>query len=516
MEQKCPDIDTSSKNLEPEEKITNYQDLDLFSLEKEYEKTKKEFEEENESTKNSIFKKTKISNDNMTNSNIEMEYEKRHKPSLYETDEPLYKSYFGVIIAFIIIIVFIIIIIALILNHFSKTNLNNEKKDKVKILKDKPIYKNKIFQFISEMHNFTSKEISEIEVTNLTDQLYVDMCLQGILANKKKNNFKLSDSPKISIIKPVFNSTKYLNYSLRSIQNQNLTDIEIIIVDDASNDNNETINLVKKFQNEDPRIKLLTNENPKGLLYTICKGVLNSKGKYIMELDQDDLFTYATLFSELYDLAEKNNLDIISFWGIQEKNRYKIIKSDYENKKLGPILNDKLSLIKLSYRNKVKNFLELGMVWNKFVKREVFQNAVNKLGERFYGKYIFTHEDYIIIFMIYRQANRVKEYRRFGHLKFLHSESISSEKSLEKNKEQFFYDYLVYTDVVYELSTNYTMDKNFAALDFINRYKEMKHLVNSKNKELLLSIVKKYLNCKYIPLSEITKIKEIYYEILKK
>ena len=35
-----------------------------------------------------------------------------------------------------------------------------------------------------------------------------------------------------------------------------------------------------------------------------------------MELDQDDLFTYATLFSELYDLAEKKNLDIISFWGI--------------------------------------------------------------------------------------------------------------------------------------------------------------------------------------------------------
>ena len=36
-----------------------------------------------------------------------------------------------------------------------------------------------------------------------------------------------------------------------------MTDIEIIIIDDASNDNNQTANLVKKFQEEDPRIKLL-------------------------------------------------------------------------------------------------------------------------------------------------------------------------------------------------------------------------------------------------------------------
>ena len=69
-----------------------------------------------------------------------------------------------------------------------------------------------------------------------------------------------------------------------------------------------------------------------------------------MELDQDDLFTYGTLFSELYNDAEKNNLDIISFWGIRKKNIYKIIKPEYESKNLWKIIDDKLSLIKLSYR----------------------------------------------------------------------------------------------------------------------------------------------------------------------
>ena len=363
------------------------------------------------------------------------------------------------------------------------------------------------------MHNFTKEEISVINVNNLSDQLYVDLCLQGILLNK---NFKLSDSPKISIIKPIFNSNntiKYLNYSLRSIQNQDLTDIEIILIDDASKDYNETINVVKKFQEEDPRIKLLINEKEKGLLYTVCKGILNSKGKYIMELDQDDLFTYGTLFSELYNEAEKNNLDLISFWGIGEKNRYKIIKPYYENIKKGKIIEDKLSRIKLSYRYKVDNFKETGMVWNKFIKREVYQNTVKKIGEKYYDKYIFTHEDTILVFMMYREAKRVKEYRRFGHLKFLHDESISSAKTLKKNKEQFCYEILTYLDAIFELSENDKFDKGYAAIDFIKRYPIMKDNLTKKNKEMAITIARKYLNCDYIPLSFINNIKEIYNEI---
>ena len=74
------------------------------------------------------------------------------------------------------------------------------------------------------------------------------------------------------------------------------------------------------------------------------------------------------------------------------------------------------------------------MVWNKFVRRETFQNTVNKIGEKYYNKYLFTHEDSILVFMMYRQAKRVKEYRRYGHLKYLHDESISSEKTLKKIK----------------------------------------------------------------------------------
>ena len=515
MKEKCPDIDTSSKNLESEPDLDskNYYDLDINTLEKEFEKTKKQYEAE-KSLNNEVFKKV-IIRDNDSNSKIEDEYEKRHHHSIYESNEPLYKSYLGVIVAFVFLIFVIIIMVILISINFSKNNnIPNESKKVSNMPLEKPIYKNNILQVIGPMHNFTKKELDALSIYDLTDQLYVDLCLQGILIEKNKNNFKATNNPKISIIKPVFNSTKYLNYSLRSIQNQNLLDIEIIVIDDASNDNGETIKLIKKFQEEDPRIRLLINESPKGLLYTICKGILNAKGKYIMEIDQDDLFSYGTLFSELYEEAEFNHLDIISFLSVQEKNRYKVIKSSYENQIIKDIFKDKKSLIKLSYRRKVKHFREDGMLWNKFVNSTIFKRAVKKLGQKNYGKYLFTHEDFILVFMIYHEARSAAQYQRFGYFKYLHSDSVSSRIKSNENKEQYCYEYLTYFDIIYELSENNTIDKNFAALDFTSRYDSMKNLINSKNKEYALSVSRKYLNCEYIPLSHINKIKEIYNEIL--
>ena len=517
MKEKCPDIDTSSKTIEIDTKAVNYEDFDISSLEKEYRKRIEEFQKRLKNKKKEEFKNVKISTEN-PDSKIELEYEKNQHRPVFQMDEPLYKSHLGVIIAFFLIIIITLIIVLFISNHYSKANLStNENINNKKISKSKIIYLDSRFQLINEMHNFTKEELKNITVHNLTSQLYIDLCLQGILINKNIKNLKLSKSPKISVIKPIFNvfdSLKYLNYSLRSIQNQNFTDIEIIIIDDASNDNNQTINYVKKFQKEDPRIKLLINEKERGLLYTICKGILSAKGKYIMELDQDDLFTYGTLFSDLYKEAEKNNLDIISFWGIREKNRYKIIEPQHENIKLGKIIEDKSALIRLSYRKQVLYFLETGMIWNKFVKREVYQKTVHEIGEKYYNRYLFTHEDSILVFMMYRQAKRVKEYRRYGHLKYLHNTSISSEETLTKNKDQYCYEYLTYFDAIIELSGNDVMDKKYAALDFTKRYMEMKDMIGKKNKEFALSVAKKYLNNKYIPLMFINEIKRIYNEIL--
>ena len=69
--------------------------------------------------------------------------------------------------------------------------------------------------------------------------------------------------------------------------------------------NNNGEELVEELMKEDPRIILIKNGINRGTLYTKTRGVLNAKGKYVMTLDHDNLYTYNNVFSTLYNESEK-------------------------------------------------------------------------------------------------------------------------------------------------------------------------------------------------------------------
>lgn len=126
MKEKCPDIDTSTINIETQLGNKNYYELDINSLEKEFEKRKKEYEKER---KQKEFKKARIeNNNNNSNVNIDNKSEKTNQHSLYELEEPMHKRYLGVIILFLIILIIIVILIILISVFASNNNIKNEKK----------------------------------------------------------------------------------------------------------------------------------------------------------------------------------------------------------------------------------------------------------------------------------------------------------------------------------------------------------------------------------------------------
>ena len=64
---------------------------------------------------------------------------------------------------------------------------------------------------------------------------------------------------------------------------------------------------------KEPRIVFYQNNENRGMLFTKTKGVLLAKGKYILLLDEDDIFVQRDAFSCLYKEAEKNNLDMLRF-----------------------------------------------------------------------------------------------------------------------------------------------------------------------------------------------------------
>ena len=121
----------------------------------------------------------------------------------------------------------------------------------------------------------------------------------------------INDIPKISIIIPVYNGKKFLIRSLLSIYAQSFRNIEIIYIDDYSTDN--STKLIQSFQKLDKRIKLFINNENRGTLYSKSFGVTKANGKFVMVMDQDDIYIDKNLFLNLIEISEKNDLDILQF-----------------------------------------------------------------------------------------------------------------------------------------------------------------------------------------------------------
>ncbi len=91
---------------------------------------------------------------------------------------------------------------------------------------------------------------------------------------------------KITIIVPIYNVQKdYLNTCISSLLQQTLEDIEIILVDDGSN--NETKNICDEYGEKDNRIKVIHKENG-GVSSARNVGIKNANSNYIMFVDADD------------------------------------------------------------------------------------------------------------------------------------------------------------------------------------------------------------------------------------
>ncbi len=105
----------------------------------------------------------------------------------------------------------------------------------------------------------------------------------------------------ISVIVPVYNVEKYLERCLDSIINQTYKNIEIICVNDGSQDNSQKI--LNKYFEKDKRIKIIQKSNG-GLSDARNYGIDKAIGKYITFIDSDDLIT-EDYIEYLYNLIKK-------------------------------------------------------------------------------------------------------------------------------------------------------------------------------------------------------------------
>lgn len=112
--------------------------------------------------------------------------------------------------------------------------------------------------------------------------------------------------PLISIIVPMFNCEKKIERCVVSLMNQTLKNIEILLINDGSND--KTQQILSELKKKDNRIRVINKVNT-GVSDTRNVGIKNSKGTYIGFVDIDD-YVNKTMFERLYEAISLDNIDL--------------------------------------------------------------------------------------------------------------------------------------------------------------------------------------------------------------
>lgn len=100
----------------------------------------------------------------------------------------------------------------------------------------------------------------------------------------------------------------WLATSIKSILVQTLESFEFLIVDDASND--KTAKILEEFESYDSRIKVYTNNSPKGLPASLNFLIKESRGYYIARMDADDISHHNRLESQLVFMEENKDIGL--------------------------------------------------------------------------------------------------------------------------------------------------------------------------------------------------------------
>lgn len=160
---------------------------------------------------------------------------------------------------------------------------------------------------------------------------------------------------KVSIIIPVYNTEQYLKQCLDSVINQTFQDIEIIVINDGSTDN--SVNIIKEYQQKDPRIIFVDFQEHKGVSDAKNAGIKITKGKYITFVDSDDWVTkdYVKI---LYDNIIKYDCDIVS------TNLFFFTKNKYIKNEM-PHFCYKEEFFNETNKTKL---LTLNLIWNMVAK----------------------------------------------------------------------------------------------------------------------------------------------------
>lgn len=334
---------------------------------------------------------------------------------------------------------------------------------------------------------------------------YINKCQKSIMLYKEEE--KINRIPFFSICIPVYNMQNYIEISLSSVLNQSFRDFEIVIINDFSLDNSEKI--ISKMKINNTKIRVINHKENLGVYISRVDAIKNAKGKYIIFLDPDDLFSNQNLLRYLYDYNSIYNEDIIEFTVI--------IKEETENKLYYPLENRRnhfhnfeekiihhpeLSNI-LYYENNYYSDIICRCIWNKMIRKDVLDKSINFLRSRIYENEHFDFaEDTIINILNFEFASNYSNLDLIGYMYNVRKDSMSHSNKKEETYIKMGYNMFLFYKLFFIYIKSFNKDLNYLyfdlrAFDYYLNYIKIYNSSFLKRKEII-KFYKTLLKEKYI------------------
>ena len=232
----------------------------------------------------------------------------------------------------------------------------------------------------------------------------------------KRDLLHIMNSPKISIIVPVYNVEKFLERCLNSLINQSLQNIEIICINDGSKDSSQKI--LEDFARKDKRIIVINQEN-KGLSAARNRGLEKVSGEYIGFVDSDD-WVDLDFFEKLYNAAKNNDCDMAASGMIRIKKFDKKFHLKFEKETITDNPNLKFALCDVP---------DMSYLCNKIYRKEFWMRNNFQFEEG------IIYEDVILFPQILFYSNKLVTVPDTYYYYWRHSNTLVRNKSKKANKD---------------------------------------------------------------------------------
>ena len=314
---------------------------------------------------------------------------------------------------------------------------------------------------------------------------------------------------KVSVIIPVYNTSKYLNKCLDSVCNQTLKDIEIICINDCSADN--SLEILKEYASKDERIKIIDFNENKGAAAARNAGIDIACGEYIGFVDSDD-FVDLDFYEKLYNAAVENDADAakgnVFEYDVTDKFTYLSKSYDINDKIRADFANFTYAFTSAIYRTSLIQINEVKFPTNI----KYFEDPYFSIIAGFYYRKVVTVDDakYLYIRHSNSACTGTSVDEKFNSI--INSCNIIFEKlnlsNVPKNHYTIVLSFLV--NNIYSFWNN----------NLLNSPKDTAKLISTLSKyrnklKYDQTIVTHYLNLIFENLSEQLRIKDNYINFLK-